>query len=165
MPTISAADQALVTTFGRLLEAQAHLAGHLGRALERDAHVPHSWFEVLLRISRTQDGRITMTALAQQVALTAGGITKLIDRMISAGLVERVPCPTDRRVAYAALTPQGRATLDQALPGHAGQLRRAFAQFSEQDLHMLDELLDRLRTVELDAPTSAAAKPARPAHA
>jgi MarR family 2-MHQ and catechol resistance regulon transcriptional repressor len=150
MPQITAADQALVTTFGRLLEAQAHLAGHLGRALEQDADLPHTWFEVLLRIKRADDGRITMTALAQQVALTAGGITKMIDRMMQAGLVERVPCPTDRRVAYAALTRQGTDKLDQALPGHAKQLRQAFAQFTEQELHTFDQLLDRLRAVQLD---------------
>lgn len=158
MPEITAADQALISTFGRLLEAQAHLGRQLGRALEQDVDVPHSWFEVLLRISRADDARITMTSLAQQVALTAGGITKMIDRMISAGLVERVPCPTDRRVAYAALTPQGQAKLEQALPGHAGQLRRAFAQFNEQELRTLDELLDRLRTVELGSTTKAAAR-------
>ena len=55
-----------------------------------------------------------MGALAQQVALTTGGVTRLVDRMISAGLVERVPCPTDRRVLFAALTPAGEAKLDEA---------------------------------------------------
>lgn len=151
MPEITAAEQALVTTFGRLLEAHAHLTRHLGRALEQDADLPHTWLEVLLRISRAEDGQVTMSSLAQQVALTGGGVTKMIDRMINAGLVERVPCPTDRRVAYATLTQQGQDKLDQALPGHAQQLRHAFAGFSDQDLRRLDRLLDRLRTVDLDA--------------
>ena len=39
-----------------------------------------------------------MSQLADQVALTSGGITRLLDRMTAAGLVQRVPCPTDRRV-------------------------------------------------------------------
>jgi len=49
-----------------------------------------------------------MSALADQTALTGGGVTRLNDRMITAGLVQRDPCPTDRRISYAALTPAGR---------------------------------------------------------
>ena len=149
MPEITAADQALITTFGRLLEAHARLGRHLGHSLEREADLPHTWFEVLLRMSRAEAGRITMSALAQQVALTGGGITKMIDRMVRAGLVQRVPCPTDRRVSYATLTSAGQDALERALPGHARNLRQAFSDFTEQDLCTLDELLDRLRAVDL----------------
>ena len=142
-------DDALLTTFGRLVEAHSRLGKQLGRALEQQAGVPHAWFEVLLRISRADGGQVSMGSLAQQVALTSGGITRLVDRVVEAGLVERVPCPTDRRVYYAALTPQGEDTLRQAVTVHAANLRQAFAAFSEQDLRTLDALLDRLRDVDI----------------
>ena len=90
--------------------------------------------------------------LAQQVALTSGGVTRLLDRMIGAGLVERVPCATDRRVLFAALTDRGRATLAEALVVHAADLREAFDGFSRRDLDALDGLLDRLR--EVPTPTT-----------
>ena len=90
-----------------------------------------------------------MGALAQQVALTTGGITRLLDRMIAAGLVERVPCPTDRRVYFAALTEQGRAKLEEAATVHAANLRHAFAGFTADDLRTFDDLLDRLRTARI----------------
>jgi MarR family transcriptional regulator, 2-MHQ and catechol-resistance regulon repressor len=90
-----------------------------------------------------------MGALAQQVALTTGGVTRLVDRMISAGLVERVPCPTDRRVLFAALTPAGEAKLDEASIVHAANLHQVFANFSRNDLQTFDELLDRLRCADL----------------
>lgn len=150
MATRTSADEALITTFGRLIEASAGLTQQLGQSLEHEAGISHSWFEVLLRISRSEGGQISMGALAQQVALTTGGITRLVDRMIAAGLVQRVPCPTDRRVSYAALTAAGRTKLAEATTGHVANLRRAFASFNGADLRTLDALLDRLRAATID---------------
>lgn len=149
MPKVTATDAALITTFGRLVEAYSTLDQQLGRSLEEQAGIPHTWFEVLLRISRADASQISMGALAQQVALTTGGITRLLDRMIAAGLVQRVPCPTDRRVHFAALTKQGRVKLEQAAKGHAANLRQAFAGFTADDLRTFDDLLDQLRAARI----------------
>lgn len=145
----SAVDDRLITTFGRLIEAHSSLGQQLGRSLEQECGIQHSWFEVLLRVARAEDGQISMGVLAQQVALTTGGITRLLDRMIAAGLVARVPCPTDRRVLFAALTEQGRVTLEQAAVVHAANLRKVFSSFTAPELRVLDEALDRLRDVQL----------------
>ena len=150
MAQVTGADDALITTFGRLVEAHSNLDRQLGRSLEQQAGVPHAWFEVLLRVGRAEGGQVSMGGLAQQIALTSGGVTKLIDRMIDAGLVQRVPCPTDRRVSFAALTEQGQEALERAAQVHASDLRRAFAGFDEPDLRAIDVLLDRLRAVQLD---------------
>jgi MarR family transcriptional regulator, 2-MHQ and catechol-resistance regulon repressor len=144
------ADDALITTFGRLVEAHSHLGRQLGRSLEQQAGIPHTWFEVLLRIRRANGAQISMGALAQQVALTSGGITRMVDRMIDSGLVTRIPCPTDRRVSFAALTARGEDVLNQASAVHARDLRQVFGGFSEHDLRTFDELLDRLREAALD---------------
>jgi DNA-binding MarR family transcriptional regulator len=149
MATASDSDEALITTFGRLVEAYSGLGQQLGRSLEQQSGIPHTWFEVLLRISRAERGQVTMGALAQQVALTTGGITRLVDRMIRAGLVQRVPCATDRRVHFVALTEQGRATLDEAAKVHAANLRRAFAGFTAAELTTLDDLLHRVRAARV----------------
>jgi DNA-binding MarR family transcriptional regulator len=149
MTLVSDADEALITTFGRLVEVYSGLGQQLGRSLEQQFGIPHTWFEVLLRVSRAEQSQITMGALAQQIALTTGGITRLVDRMIGAGLVERVPCPTDRRVYFVALTEQGRAKLDEAAKVHAANLRQAFAGFTADDLTTFDDLLDRLRLARI----------------
>jgi len=149
MPTSARADDALITTFGRLVEVHAGLGQQLGRALEQRCGISHSMFEVLLRISRAEGGQVSMGALAGQVALTTGGITRLVDRMIATGLVQRVPCPTDRRVYFAALTDAGQAKLSDATTVHAANLRQAFDGFTKSDLRTLDQLLDRLRGVRL----------------
>jgi DNA-binding MarR family transcriptional regulator len=149
MTRAATADDALISTFGRLVEAQTRLGKELGDALQRQAGISHAEFEVLLRVSRTEGGQISMGALAQQVALTSGGITKLVDRMVGAGLLQRVPCPTDRRVSFAALTTEGSVTLTHAKRVHGRNLRQVFSAFSGRELRTLDTLLDRLRVAQL----------------
>ena len=137
-------DDALISTFGRLLEVQGRLERRLGADLEARFGLPHAWVEVLVRLARSDGGQLTMSGLADQVALTSGGITRLVDRMAAAGLVERRPCPTDRRVAYAGITDAGRERLAEAAVAHAANLRAVFAGFSATDHTTLDALLDRL---------------------
>lgn len=140
-------DDALISTFGRLLEVQGRLERRLGADLEARFDLPHAWFEVLVRLARSEDGQLTMSGLADQVALTTGGITRLVDRMAAAGLVERRPCATDRRVSYAGITAAGRDRLAEAAVAHAANLRTVFAGFSPAEHATLDALLDRLRAV------------------
>ncbi|MGY1883913.1 MarR family winged helix-turn-helix transcriptional regulator [Blastococcus sp. SYSU DS0753] len=147
MLPVSRRDDALITTFGRLLEVQSRLERRLGADLEARCNLPHAWFEVLVRLARSEGGRLTMGSLAEQISLTTGGVTRLIDRMESAGFVERIPFPTDRRVSHAALTDAGRAKLQEAAPVHAANLRSTFAPLSDEDRATLDDLLDRLRAV------------------
>ena len=158
MEDITDADDRLITTFGRLVEAHAAVGRRAGKSLEQRCGIPHAWFGVLLRISRADGGQVSMGALAQQVALTSGGVTRLLDRMTDAGLVQRVPCPTDRRVQFAALTDQGRGKLGEAAVVHAADLRDAFAGFIRSDLDVLDGLLDRLRGTR-SASTSSTGSP------
>ena len=143
----SSSDDDLITTFGRLVEVQGRLERRLGAELEARFGLPHAWFEVLVRLARSDGGQLTMSTLAEQVTLTTGGVTRLIDRMESAGLVERVPCRNDRRVSYAAITPVGRTRLADASTVVAANLRAVFDGFSGTELATLDTLLDRLRAV------------------
>ena len=144
-------DHDLVSTFGLLMEAYNSLEKQLGASLEERVGVPHNWFEVMLRISRADKGLAPMGSLADQVALTGGGVTRMVDRMAAAGLVERVPCASDRRVVYAGLTAEGNAVLDKAVSIHDANLRRMLADFTDIELLELDELLRRLRSARLVA--------------
>ena len=144
-------DHDLVSTFGLLMEAYNSVERQLGAALEERVGVPHNWFEVMLRISRADRGLAPMGSLADQVALTGGGVTRMVDRMAAAGLVERVPCASDRRVVYAQLTPEGHAVLDKAVSMHDDNLRRMLTDFTDAELAELDHTLRRLRAARLAA--------------
>lgn len=146
MRQVTRADEDLISAYGRLVEAHANLSRQLGRSLERQAGISQPWFEVLLRIERAAGGRIPMSTLAAQVALTTGGITRMVDRMTAAGLVRRVPSSTDRRVSFAELTTAGQDTLRTAKAVHADDLRDVFSSISANDRTTLARLLEELRT-------------------
>lgn len=135
----------LISSFGRLVVTHRALERRLGRDLERATGLSLTWLEVLLRLANAPEGELTMGDLARAMHLTSGGATRVVDRMIAAGEVERRPCREDRRVLYARLTPAGRGRAEQAAAAHAEALRAAYAPLSPEEIAHLDELLDRLR--------------------
>lgn len=139
-------DNPLLTTFGHLIEVSGRLQRSLGQVLDERSELPIGWFEVLLRLSRSEDGQLAMGVLADQIVLTTGGVTRLVDRMEKAGYVERRPCPDDRRVLYAGITDAGSAKLHEAAGVHVEGLRQAFDVFSAKELTAFDRLLAKLRT-------------------
>jgi DNA-binding MarR family transcriptional regulator len=76
-----------------------------------------------------------MTDLANDLHLSPSGITRRIDGLVKAGLVERTRCPTDRRGANAVLTDAGRKVLENAAPTHVEGVRAHFIdRLSERQL-------------------------------
>ena len=121
-----AADDELILAFGRLLGAANRLEYILGRALEQQCGITHLSYEVLLILGRAGQRGMSMRAVAQEQVLTTGGVTRLVDRMEAAGLVERAPDPDDRRGRLLRLTAEGEATAREASTVHAENIRRYF---------------------------------------
>ena len=87
-----------------------------------------------------------MGDLAEALVITRGGLTKLVDRLVKAGLLERTFCETDRRVSYATLLPAGMTLLKEMRPVIVGELEVAFsASLSVEQANELRETLDRVR--------------------
>ena len=102
-------------------------------------------YGVLVQLSEAEGGRMRMSELAELLLLSPSGLTRRLDGLVSAGLVERHRCPTDRRGAYAVLTPAGRARLEAAAPDHVEQVRRNFVdRLSRRQLAALADALDRV---------------------
>jgi DNA-binding MarR family transcriptional regulator len=102
-------------------------------------------YEVLLVLSRTEDGMMRRVDLAESVVLTASGITRLLDGLERSGLVEKVASPSDARVSYARVTPAGRTKLRNAAQTHLAGIDELFtSRFSGHELDSLAELLGRL---------------------
>jgi DNA-binding MarR family transcriptional regulator len=87
-----------------------------------------------------------MADLAAQVALSPSGLTRAVDRMEEAGLVARESCPSDRRGAFAVLTDEGRARLEEGLPGQVAEIQRHFLDLlTPAELTRLTATLRKLR--------------------
>ena len=137
-------------TLGRLLRT-AQLAE---RALA-DGLAPHElqpgWFDLLAALRRSGEPyELNPTELAQATMLTSGGMTKRLDRLAEAGLVERRPDPDDRRGTRVRLTRQGRNAIDNAIGTHVANERRLLQSLKPAERRELDALLRRLLT-ELEA--------------
>ena len=87
-----------------------------------------------------------MGDLAEALVITRGGLTKLVDRLVKAGLLERTFCETDRRVSYATLLPAGRSLLEEMRPVVIAELKVAFAaKLTAAEADALRETLERVR--------------------
>lgn len=135
-------DDPRITAFGMLLEAHAAVISQVNKDLEASTGIPVSWFEVLLRLARSDGHQLRMAELARQVGLSTSGLTRLVDRIEEAGYVRREACPTDRRGAHAVLTDDGDALLRKAVPPHLDSLTLHVAQPLGD---RVDELTDLLR--------------------
>jgi DNA-binding MarR family transcriptional regulator len=126
------------------LRAQAELIKTLDRELEADQGLPIAFFDVLAQLSRA-GGRLRMSELADAVLLSRSGVTRLVDRMVRAGLVRREECPEDRRALYSTLTPEGERALAQALPVHVQGVADHFGRhLSEEEAKTMAAAFGRM---------------------
>jgi DNA-binding MarR family transcriptional regulator len=127
-------DEDRMSAWMTLLQAHAAVVAALGEKLERERGLPLSWHEVLVHLAAAAEGKLRMQDLARSVLLSKSGVTRLVDRMEQAGMVERSACTSDRRVIYAGITDLGRSKLRDALPVFMEGFEEHFARFlSEGD--------------------------------
>ena len=112
------------TVWRRLLCVETQLEDRLDQEL-REAHkLSLSEYGVLVHLSEAGPGGLRMSDLAERLLLSRSGLTRRIDTMVRAGLVERRSCPADGRGAMASLTRDGEARLAEAAPTHVAGVRR-----------------------------------------
>jgi len=110
------------------LNAQATVLRQLEAELVAQEGMTLAEFDVLVQLQIAPEHRLRMNELSEHVRLSPSGITRLVDRLVRAGLVERGPCATDRRVTWAILAPAGRVRLRRASPLHLRGVREHFAR-------------------------------------
>jgi DNA-binding MarR family transcriptional regulator len=92
-------------------------------------------YQVLVFLSEAEERAMRMCDLASVLQLSPSGLTRRLDGLVRAGLVERRPSDTDRRVMLAVLTPSGLAQLRTAAPTHFASVRaRIFDQIDRSDI-------------------------------
>lgn len=138
------ADDDRITAFGLFIEAYAAVFDAVERELAEATDLSGPEFGVLLRLARTPEHHLRMTDLAEGAGLSTSGMTRLVDRLETAGLVERATCPSDRRGLEAVLTAKGRKLVEKVVPAHLDSLQRHLVEPLGGDL---DRLASALRTL------------------
>jgi DNA-binding MarR family transcriptional regulator len=103
-------------------------------------------FTVLFELDRAPHRRLRMSDLATAVGLSRSGLSRLIDRLVHEGSIERAECDDDARGSFAVLTGQGVQRLNDSREAHAAALRRLFLDhFSAAELRALSSYMERVQ--------------------
>jgi DNA-binding MarR family transcriptional regulator len=131
--------------FARLMRAQTIMRRELENEVLTPRGLTFNDFEALLHLGRADDNRLRRVDLAELLLLSPSGVTRLLDGLVEAGLIENVSCADDARVTWAKLTDEGIGTLDCVGADHTRVMRSLFqGSLAEDDVAQLSELLGRL---------------------
>ena len=132
-----------------MLRVHSAIVARLDDELEQAHGLPLTSYEVLLSLAGAPESSLRMGELADQLFLSRSGLTRLIDRLVKAGLVERASCDSDRRGSYAKLTDEGRRRFEEVRPTHLEGVRRHFlSKLGEEELAQLAAIWPKLGIVE-----------------
>jgi DNA-binding MarR family transcriptional regulator len=128
-----------------LMQLVFKLRPALDEDLQRACGLSSTEYSVLMHLSESPDRQLRMSELADRTSLSPSRISRVIDQMARAGLVERRPGSGDGRNTFATLTRTGQSTLRRAWPHHLRSVRkRAFDHLTTEEIRVLGPLLQRL---------------------
>ena len=129
------------------MQLNAQLSARLQRQMQGDAGLSASDYEVLVHLTDSPEGRVRVTELARLLYWERSRVSHHVTRMERRGLVERTECAEDGRGAFIAVTPAGRAAIEQAAPGHVRAVRRLmFDALSKEEVDRLGTAIDKMLT-------------------
>ena len=133
-------------TWRAVLAAIQLLSDELDRELQRDADMPHTYYEILVALSEAPSRALRMSQLAERCWSSRSRLSHAVSRLEEAGWVRREACPTDKRGSLAVLTDQGFSALEAAAPGHVEAVRRAvFDVLTPEQVRQLGEISATIR--------------------
>lgn len=127
-----------------LLRTHARLWDQLEAQVRRDHGLTIARYDVLAHLEMA-GGRLRLGDLAKAIVLSPSGLSKLLDRMETSGLIQREPDPNDARASLATLTPEGRSLVKKARRSHHALLEQTFgAALDDRDVADLARIMGRI---------------------
>ena len=140
-------------TWRAFLGATRLVFEQLDRELQRDSGLPHTYYEILVRLSEAPERALRMSQLAELTTSSASRLSHAVARLEDNGWVERRPCAGDKRGQIAHLTDAGFAALAAAAPGHVEGVRRhVFDPLTPEQVTQLREISTALVDAVLAGP-------------
>lgn len=127
------------------LHVHQQVTRRLDAELRSEHELPLNDYDVLLRLARAPDRRLRMTDLAERVMMSPSGLTRVVDRLAGAGLVQRDRFDGDARVMLARLTDKGSVVLRRAARTHLRGIREHFT--GQMTQAQLQEVASALETI------------------
>ncbi len=128
-------------TWRTYLAATKAIGEAIDSQLQRDAAIPHTYYEILVRLSEAPEQMLRMSQLADICLASRSRLSHAVTRLEERGWVERRACPDDGRGMLAALTDAGMAALSNAAPGHVSAVRaQIFDRLNPEQIKQLREI-------------------------
>ncbi|MDQ3716697.1 MAG: MarR family transcriptional regulator [Actinomycetota bacterium] len=109
--------------------------------LQRDADIPHIYYEILVRLSEAPDRMLRMSDLAERSLSSRSRLSHAVSRLEERGWIARQACPDDGRGMLASLTEQGMAAAERIAPGHVNAVReQIFDRLTPEQVKQLQEI-------------------------
>ena len=115
-----------LATWRAFLRAHSSMLRRISLDLEEAELPPLPWYDVLAALRDAPETRMRQVELAERVLLSNSGMSRLLDRIEKAGMVERVTCPGDRRSFHIQLTGEGEEMLERMWPVYARGIAEDF---------------------------------------
>jgi DNA-binding MarR family transcriptional regulator len=109
-----------------LLRVHAALTPRLDLELQAAHGLPLTWYDVLLELNAAPHRQLTMSQLGNAAVVSRSRVSRVVDELVRAGLVERVANSADGRSSFAKITAAGRARLRSAAPTYLAGIERHF---------------------------------------
>lgn len=136
--------QTVVRAWARLMRAQRLALAAVEEALKAAQLPPLAWYDVLLELDRPGSDGLRPVALERETLFEQYNLSRLIDRLEKAGLVDRHPCPEDGRGQCIRITEAGRAMRRRMWPVYGAAIKRALDdRMAEGEVEALDQILGR----------------------
>lgn len=142
--SISRGDKLELRVWLRLLTCSNLIETRVRAGLREEFGVTLPRFDVLAQLDRAPDG-LSMGELSERLMVSNGNVTGLVDRLVTEGLVARLPSPEDRRQSRVKLTAAGKRAFDEMTPQHERWVDDLLAGMSRGDMAQLLELLAKLK--------------------
>ncbi|KQV43458.1 MULTISPECIES: MarR family winged helix-turn-helix transcriptional regulator [unclassified Rhizobium] len=128
-----------------LMRAQQRVLGAIEQDLKTADLPPLGWYDVLLELSRATDGRLRPYEIEERTLLAQHNLSRLLDRMDKAGLVQREVYAEDGRGRWVIITEAGRSMQARMWRVYAGALQRHLGdKLNDAQADQLAELLTAL---------------------
>jgi DNA-binding MarR family transcriptional regulator len=138
-------DRATQAAWAALMRASRRLLEAIEAALKSAGYPPLAWYDALLELEKAGDDGLRPFELRTRLLLPQYGTSRLLDRMVNAGLVERRDCKDDGRGQIILISEEGRSVKKVMWPIYAQILSEGIgAKLTSEETVQLAKLLSKL---------------------
>lgn len=102
-------------------------------------------YDILYQLSRADDTGMRQRDLTDRLFISQPSLSRMIERLVTEGLIDRCPDPRDGRGAILKLSDAGRALQRRIGAGHAADIAQTLRdRLTEEELTTLKALAERL---------------------